>query len=1045
MAKGPADSTTAPNSELIGAVHNVISPTPADGQQCPLQVDANGNLLVNVVVGGGAPSSNVNIADVNGNPPSLTNPLPVELSDGTQAFGTVSNPINISGSISATNPSVGTTGSVAPTSATEIGIIVGSNLVGVSATNPIPVSGTISSGSLTNNNAAPGVNNQGVLPAVANAANPSWTEGNQVLESVDLSGNQRVKVNAALPAGTNVIGHIIADTGSTTVVTGNVTVVQPTGTNLHAVIDSGTLTTVSTVTAVTAITNALPAGSNVIGHVIADTGSTTAVTGNVTVVQPTGTSLHAVLDATSTTTVTQATGTNLHTVVDSGTLTAVTAITNALPAGANVIGHVITDSGSITTATLSAETTKVIGVVRTSDGAGNLLTSNSTTPAAHFALDSNITSILGTAPTTVGKLDVKGADGDVFVRQTTGTNLHVVTDTTSTTAVTQATAANLNATVVGTGTFAVQDAAAEASLTTIASDLGTIPLALTFVQAVVSSAGTAISTLDKVFASPVTKNNVILVMAMESGAAIPTWAKSAGTGTVQSLGVIKSSATAPAFSLQAWLVTGTGTLTMTATSGGGASVDMAAYAVEIQGTTPAGVMTTAIPWWDSIQVSQGTAASFAFTPFYTEAIGELPFLFIGVGSAATISAESLGDPITAPSASNATTGGVGNLQLFSAARPVNAAPYLKMGTLAPTITFSGSTLYTAVYISLRPYALSIAGSVTSNLNRVGGNLVTTAASGTQLVGNADGVGNALTSNSTTPTAHFALDSNILSILGTAPTTVGKLDIKGADGDVFVRQATAANLNATIVPGGSAIFEVSPTTAANTNANPFFNSITDGTTKVTVIAATAALKIDLSSVAGTATSVAAAGVQKVGVVGNAGAVLDAVTTAATTPANGLATLVANVTTAPSLTTGQSVAVQGDYVGSQFVKPYRRSQTVAKATTITNSAAATSVLAAQAAGIFADISNLIITVTPIASVVAQTTFTATLSDGTASYIFDMDAGDLGSTTVPGTPPTNVNITFNPPLPATNSAVAWTVALSAATVTVHITVMAVLQKAS
>jgi hypothetical protein len=43
--------------------------------------------------------------------------------------------------------------------------------------------------------------------------------------------------------------------------------------------------------------------------------------GNVTVVQPTGTNLHVVTDATSTTIATQATGTNLHTVVDSGTVT----------------------------------------------------------------------------------------------------------------------------------------------------------------------------------------------------------------------------------------------------------------------------------------------------------------------------------------------------------------------------------------------------------------------------------------------------------------------------------------------------------------------------------------------------------------------------------------------------------------------------------------------------------------------------------------------------------------------------------------------------
>lgn len=46
----------------------------------------------------------------------------------------------------------------------------------------------------------------------------------------------------ALVAGSAVIGHVIADTGSTTTVTGNVTVIQGTGTNLHTVVDSGTVT-----------------------------------------------------------------------------------------------------------------------------------------------------------------------------------------------------------------------------------------------------------------------------------------------------------------------------------------------------------------------------------------------------------------------------------------------------------------------------------------------------------------------------------------------------------------------------------------------------------------------------------------------------------------------------------------------------------------------------------------------------------------------------------------------------------------------------------
>ena len=48
------------------------------------------------------------------------------------------------------------------------------------------------------------------------------------------------------------------------------------------------------------------------------------------------------------------------------------------------------------------------------------------------------------------------------------------------------------------------------------------------------------------------------------------------------------------------------------------------------------------------------------------------------------------------------------------------------------------------------------------------------------------------------TAGGAAKADITTIAGTAPTTVGKLDVKAADGDVFVRQATAANLNAQVV-------------------------------------------------------------------------------------------------------------------------------------------------------------------------------------------------------------------------------------------------------
>jgi hypothetical protein len=161
---------------------------------------------------------------------------------------------------------------------------------------------------------------------------------------------------------------------------------------------------------------------------------------------------------------------------------------------------------------------------------------------------------------------------------------------------------------------------------------------------------------------------------------------------------------------------------------------------------------------------------------------------------------------------------------------------------------------------------------------------------------------------------------------------------------------------------------------------------------------------------------------------------------TAPSNTILTGTITNTTAPSATNGQTSPLQADYEGSLFVKPYRRSQTVAQATTISASTATTTVLAAQATGIFADISTLIMTVVPGAT--TDTAFTATLSDGTNSYIFSMDTGALA--TAVGVP-APINLTFNPPLPATTAATIWTIALSSATPTVYITVVAVLQKAS
>jgi hypothetical protein len=97
----------------------------------------------------------------------------------------------------------------------------------------------------------------------------------------------------------------------------------------------------------------------------------------------------------------------------------------------------------------------------------------------------------------------------------------------------------------------------------------------------------------------------------------------------------------------------------------------------------------------------------------------------------------------------------------------------------------------------------------------------------------DGSGTAITSNSTTTSATTGLDMNIRSILNTAPTTAGFLDIKGADGNVFVRQATAANLNATVV--GTGTFAVQDTPSASASSTGFSLNYQSGltTTKVAV--------------------------------------------------------------------------------------------------------------------------------------------------------------------------------------------------------------------
>jgi hypothetical protein len=143
-------------------------------------------------------------------------------------------------------------------------------------------------------------------------------------------------------------------------------------------------------------------------------------------------------------------------------------VSAALPAGTNVIGHVIVDSSGLPSgastaanqATGNTSLSSIDGKLVTSDydtGAGQTLL-----PLVGIALPANGGPVQGGTSSNPVRTDPVGTTTQpvsiaaaVTVIQPTGTSLHAVIDS-GAVSVSQATAASLNATVVGTGTFTVQ-------------------------------------------------------------------------------------------------------------------------------------------------------------------------------------------------------------------------------------------------------------------------------------------------------------------------------------------------------------------------------------------------------------------------------------------------------------------------------------------------------------------------------------------------------------------------------------------------------------
>jgi hypothetical protein len=199
MAPNAPKPTTA---EVVGGTYNASPDALVDGQVDSLQLDVNGNLKV--TVGGGGVTNNVNLVDINSIPPSSTNPLFVELSDGTSVIGVQGNPLFV------TNPAVGLDGATAPTSSIEIGSIdSGGKLQGAAITHPIPVElsdGTNPVGAFSNPLYTFDIVNGTVGQEAGPFIVPIGGLKGSAYAPVLIDSNGAVEVSATLTNGTSVIG-----------------------------------------------------------------------------------------------------------------------------------------------------------------------------------------------------------------------------------------------------------------------------------------------------------------------------------------------------------------------------------------------------------------------------------------------------------------------------------------------------------------------------------------------------------------------------------------------------------------------------------------------------------------------------------------------------------------------------------------------------------------------------------------------------------------------------------------------------------------------
>jgi hypothetical protein len=156
------------------ARYNATQPTLTDTRYNQFQLSSRGELLV--------------LPGTSGFPITFSSPQHTILDSGT--LTSITNKVGVTG-VDGDVFVRCNAASTCPVNATQV-------------TSPWVVSGAVTTsgtatviGTLTTNNAAPAGTNVGVLPAVANAAQKSYTEADQVLLSTDLKGSQRTRIQDA--------------------------------------------------------------------------------------------------------------------------------------------------------------------------------------------------------------------------------------------------------------------------------------------------------------------------------------------------------------------------------------------------------------------------------------------------------------------------------------------------------------------------------------------------------------------------------------------------------------------------------------------------------------------------------------------------------------------------------------------------------------------------------------------------------------------------------------------------------------------------------